>query len=457
MISPKAELLASVATMGDVVMRESARCVSDKITVAMDHHRAGRLQDAAGIYQQVIATEPENFVALNNLGLIAKAGQKLDMAIDLFQRAIHSNPSSIDAHNNLGVAFKKLGRLADAVRCYRFALTIRPDDAELHNNLGNALKDQNKLGEAVACYRRALEIFPRYAFAHNNLANALGQMGDISGSLASTRCALEIDPHYREARRNLALFLLEHGDAESVLDECAMLLRQDPYDVEALAMKAVALSEAGRVDEEKYLVDFERLLQCHHLFAPGRFSCVEQLNSELSQCIDDHPTLRWSPPDKATRNGWHTGELMGSDEPALAAVEQMVRCAVEDRLSSLPDDPDHPFVANRPSEYALTGWALKMVAQGHEEPHVHPAGWISGVYYVTLPSSVDAQSADCAGWLEFGRAQDEFHRASAPASRRVKPIEGMIVTFPSYFWHQTIPFKEHENRVCIAFDVIRLN
>ena len=30
----------------------------------------------------------------------------------------------------------------------------------------------------------------------------------------------------------------------------------------------------------------------------------------------------------------------------------------------------------------------------------------------------------------------------------------MIVLFPSYYWHHTIPFAGGEDRICVAFDVV---
>ena len=36
----------------------------------------------------------------------------------------------------------------------------------------------------------------------------------------------------------------------------------------------------------------------------------------------------------------------------------------------------------------------------------------------------------------------------------VRPQEGTLLLFPSYFWHRTIPFDSAEQRISIAFDLI---
>ena len=38
--------------------------------------------------------------------------------------------------------------------------------------------------------------------------------------------------------------------------------------------------------------------------------------------------------------------------------------------------------------------------------------------------------------------------------RLVRPEEGLIVLFPSYFYHRTVPTESADMRVSIAFDVL---
>jgi hypothetical protein len=36
----------------------------------------------------------------------------------------------------------------------------------------------------------------------------------------------------------------------------------------------------------------------------------------------------------------------------------------------------------------------------------------------------------------------------------VTPEVGLLVLFPSYFWHGTLPFKSEEPRLTVAFDAV---
>jgi hypothetical protein len=36
----------------------------------------------------------------------------------------------------------------------------------------------------------------------------------------------------------------------------------------------------------------------------------------------------------------------------------------------------------------------------------------------------------------------------------VRPSVGMLVLFPSYFWHGTVPFRSNQARLTVAFDAV---
>jgi uncharacterized protein (TIGR02466 family) len=93
-------------------------------------------------------------------------------------------------------------------------------------------------------------------------------------------------------------------------------------------------------------------------------------------------------------------------------------------------------------------------SQGYQEPHMHDGAWISGVYYVSLPTDVGKSEDGQAGWLEFGRCNDIFRLQRPPRLHAVRPEEGLLVLFPSFFWHGTVPFESAAPRISIAFDVL---
>jgi hypothetical protein len=43
---------------------------------------------------------------------------------------------------------------------------------------------------------------------------------------------------------------------------------------------------------------------------------------------------------------------------------------------------------------------------------------------------------------------------SLDAELSVRPELGLLVLFPSYFWHGTLPFHSDQPRLTVAFDVV---
>lgn len=79
-------------------------------------------------------------------------------------------------------------------------------------------------------------------------------------------------------------------------------------------------------------------------------------------------------------------------------------------------------------------------------------GRLSGTYYVNVPDAVRHGNGD-AGHLLFGKPPG---RMPLTAERRImtaRPQNGLTVMFPSYVFHQTIPFASDQPRITISYDL----
>ena len=137
----------------------------------------------------------------------------------------------------------------------------------------------------------------------------------------------------------------------------------------------------------------------------------------------------------------------------MAAFEQIVGESFDRYVAALPAGLEHPFLARKPSRWSLSIWGLVLPAQGFQVPHIHRSGWISGVYYVQVSGAVSEPNDGHDGWIEFGRPQSIYRTTAPPNIHLVRPEEGLMVLFPSFFFHRTIPFEAEADRICLAFDI----
>jgi predicted O-linked N-acetylglucosamine transferase (SPINDLY family) len=191
--------------------------VPQALDTAIEHHQAGRLQQADQIYREILQADPHQIDALHLLGVIAHQRGRNDEAIDYISRALALDAGQAIIHNSLAAAYQALGKFPEAVASYQQAVRLQPDYAEAHNNLGTALKEQGRLEEAVASCQQALRLKPAYAAAHSGLGNALLEQGRLEEAAASFRQALRLRPDFTEALHNLGSTLKNQGQlAEAV-------------------------------------------------------------------------------------------------------------------------------------------------------------------------------------------------------------------------------------------------
>jgi tetratricopeptide (TPR) repeat protein len=199
--------------------------MSDVLNTAVELHEAGRLDQAAPLYQQIITGDPENAAALHLLGVLHHQRGDHQQAVKLISRAVAIRPGAAAFHANLSEAYRALGKLDQAVGCCRAALQLAPEFPEALNNLGLALQAQGKLDEAARQFRHAIRLQPRSAAAHNNLGIATRALGDLDEALAEFRAAVECDPQFAAARTNLGQILLDRGQPEEALPHCLEAVR----------------------------------------------------------------------------------------------------------------------------------------------------------------------------------------------------------------------------------------
>jgi hypothetical protein len=167
-----------------------------------------------------------------------------------------------------------------------------------------------------------------------------------------------------------------------------------PRNLTALTFMSIALGRLGDRKNAARIVDFDRLIQHRRLVAPEGFESISEFNDSLAQTVRSHPTLRTAPINNATRFGKHTDNLLINPTGPIPALAELMDRAVADYLQSLPVDATHPYLAHRPSAFKLMMWSVVMDSQGHQLPHMHPDGWVSGVYYVELPGKIRASTGE---------------------------------------------------------------
>ena len=182
-------------------------------------HQSGELGAAERTYRNVLDLDPDNFHALNLLGMLLVNSQRPQEAIKFISRALDIDSSNPQSHANIGLAWKDTGNSEKAARHFQRALELNPANPDTCNNLGNVLRSLDRPAEAIRIYERALKMHPTFAECWSNLAAALNEAGKHDRALEAAGRALQLNPELAQAHNNrgdiyLAMALYDKAVAE---------------------------------------------------------------------------------------------------------------------------------------------------------------------------------------------------------------------------------------------------
>ncbi|HUO83220.1 MAG TPA: tetratricopeptide repeat protein [Gammaproteobacteria bacterium] len=222
--------------------------MTDELQQAIEHHRAGRLEEAGRLYRRVLAVEPAQADALHFLGLVEHQAGRHAAAIPLLEAAIRARGDRPRYYCNLGVVLLEQQRPEAAAEALEAALTRRPDYADAHYNLGLVRKLQLRLDDAAQCFRRALEIAPAHAQALGELGDVLRLTGKTDDALAAYSRSLAIDPQRATVLLAAADLARETGDLDGAAALYERVLVVEPKDAAALTGLGAVVRRRGNAD-----------------------------------------------------------------------------------------------------------------------------------------------------------------------------------------------------------------
>ncbi|MGA0393343.1 MAG: 2OG-Fe(II) oxygenase family protein [Rhodospirillales bacterium] len=472
---------------------ESNKESLEHLQTGFELHQDGRIEEALALYHQILEQESENADAFYLAGVAYFQVHDYVQSELYLETALALEPGRSDILINLGNCRHAQSRLEEALEAYSQAITTDPNIAEAHNNYGNILRELGRFDEAESALRQALRLKPDHLPARSNLAGTLRSLGQLEDAEAEARKTLDLDPDFDPALTTLGRILLDGGKTDDAIEafEKAMQLNpddlsphislaniwhqrgdlekslsifdshlsQNPHETLVLSAKALLLNEIGGAGRAKALLDYERFIKPVKFDRAPNYESLDRFHTALRAHVEQLPDLTFEPLLKSTRQGYQAEQLERDESAPVEALKEIIAQGVEQYCAQCETISDHPL-APIPDDLSITIWVTILEGPGHQNPHIHPSAWLSGVYYVNLPEIMEKNKEGHAGWIEFGQPRDEDKYKAEPLLYTVQPEEGLMVMFPSYMFHRTIPVNDSpaqsstDKRISIAFDVM---
>jgi predicted O-linked N-acetylglucosamine transferase (SPINDLY family) len=234
---------------------------ADKIerlrALALEQHRAGRLDDAERLYRNILALHSRDLEARHMLGLLRLQQGRAADALQTLSRLAAEAPGHAEIRTHHGLALHEMGRHGEALAELDRALALKPGNAMTLLYRGNVLAETGCSARALGDYERLVAITPGDSEAWFRRANALWRLDRFDAALDSYARALTLNPHHVAARFNGAMVLLKlerHDEALAAFEDVRALAPSHRYALGGCASAILGGADLARWEHYRALV-----------------------------------------------------------------------------------------------------------------------------------------------------------------------------------------------------------
>ena len=410
-----------------------------------------RLDEAKTLLPQDAATDLRR-IEDTRANILQHMG-RFDDAAGVYDSMLAADPLDMEAHLQLNEILYRLNRDEQFLRSYDVAAERIPGNPLPQITKGKFLLKANRIEEAREKFLQALKISPDHSAALAGLARSLENLRDIESASAAHARNLEIHPENADALEDYSSFLLRQDDPRKAITLADTAHRIQPNNQSTLAVLGLCYRALGD-EREQALNNYDAFVQVFDLQPPSGYADMESFNRDLAAYLHGLHGDKREYFTQTVRGGTRLfDEVFHNGHKLVDRLRPKIIEAVTTYVARLTGPDGHPFLSRRGWGFRYAGsWSSRLNDCGFHTNHVHTNGWISACYYVAIPDVVEDR-AQQQGWIKFGEPTADFGPNFTPR-HSVQPKPGRLVLFPSYMWHGTLPFHSPQSRTTIAFDLV---
>jgi len=262
--------------------RVSAQSIDARLAArfkeATEAQRAGRFEEAAVAYGEVVKLRPDIPEVYVNYGLVRYEQKHFSDAIRLFEKALAMNPSLDAAHLFLGISYYSLNRLDEARKALERAINLSPNDVRARMWMGVTLSGAGKHTEAAhhldvaaqlapddvdvlyhrgrahlklsqESYARMFKVDPKSARVHQVLAQSFEESGREADAIAEYELAIKLAPGSPGIREALGSLYWKTADLDKAEELFLKELELDPHNTLAMYKLGSIRVERGKPEQ----------------------------------------------------------------------------------------------------------------------------------------------------------------------------------------------------------------
>lgn len=229
-VKPKTGGQAGASASGSMRRRPS-----QGVQQAMALHHAGRLQEAAGAYRQILARQPNESAALGGLAQIAAVHGNFEQAADLMTRAVNVDRNNLRLRLVLAELLFHSSRANEGLEHAQYVLTRQPSDASAACLVATCLEVLRRYKEGIAVLEEASRLSGDHALTSIILARLYRREKRLDDARSTLDVVLErsnltpVERQRAENERGVVLDRCREFDAAfTAFEACGRATRMSP-------------------------------------------------------------------------------------------------------------------------------------------------------------------------------------------------------------------------------------
>ena len=359
------------------------------------------------------------------------------------------NPENSEIQCMLSKILIESGRLLESKKVLEQSMLVNPDDPSITTQLAITESELGNYDKAEMLHKKLTQKYSNAFLSHFNYGLFLVNIGEQERALSCFKRCQQIVPNAPEAQEQIDKLL--RSEKDYLIEIYQHIEKEDWYEAEKKLRKNqeviepiqfwAAVNELPKENQEKLgsiqAFDAEIQIRTVELYSVSE---KEKFLAELVDNVKNAESLIWNRAGKPTRNGLQSHEILNGSQST--AIQDLCRRLKEASLDYIKNKPLLQKIRNQnKGNKELSGWSVVLKQGGYQKRHIHPESVVSGVVYIQLPKE-SANEDKKEGNLMF----------PSNNMKMVTPKEGMVVLFPSYLAHETVPISSNEERICIAFN-----
>ena len=360
------------------------------------------------------------------------------------QKGLENNPNSLLLLINVFSSKLTLNAFEEADNYYSKIVTHPETTSQTLYDIAKLFYHAHKNNKALLCLNKIKpegELIPAILLLKANCflrLNKFKEVDKINNQL------IRQFPNRQDVLLISARAAYKDQEFSTAIEKCNLILEKNPNSVWAHKILINAQYNLNQALKIEPLINYKELVKTYTL--ENQVSSIVNFNAEINQALFQKAHWMSQPRRYTTKKGDQLSNILTYDDDIINRLKDLFSTKVLDYYKSIKT-LNLPYFDVQSDTLTYDMWAVRLNSEGYQDSHIHPSGWISGVYYTSLPELNKTLNE---GALEFGVY---YPQRKFKSLHTVQPKEGTLILFPSYYLHQTVPFESDDQRICISFDV----